>query len=274
MAKSILITGCSSGIGKRAAEMLAARNWQVFATARQEEDLDRLGAIEGVTPLQMDYRDRASIETAAATALEQTNGRLYALFNNGGFGQPGAVEDLTTDVLRAQFETNFFGWHELTRRIIPAMRQNKAGRIIQCSSIFGFVSANYRGAYTASKHALEALSDAMRMELNGTGIHVSLIEPGPIRTKFVERALKAYTENIDLENSPHRETYKARIEAMNGGGQQNFKLEPDIVVDKLLHALTASSPKSRYYVTIPTYAMAYAKRLLPTKLIDKILMSN
>ncbi len=274
MPQSILITGCSSGIGKRAAEMLAAKNWRVFATARKDEDLAMLGKINGITPLYLDYREPTSISDAANAAIEQTDGKLYALFNNGGYGQPGAVEDLPTSALRDQFETNFFGWHDLTRHVLPLMRQNNSGRIIQCSSIFGFVSAHYRGAYTASKHALEALSDALRQELIGTNIHVSLIEPGPIRSNFVERALKAYREEIDMENSPHREIYKARIDAMHGGGQQTFKLEPDIVVAKLEHALTAKKPKTRYYVTIPTYAMAYAKRFLPTKLIDKIITSN
>lgn len=274
MTRSILITGCSSGIGKRASEILAAKNWQVFATARRQQDLEMLGKIKGVTPLAMDYCDTNSIKNTADEVLAATDGQLYALFNNGGYGQPGAVEDLPTEALRIQFETNFFGWHDLTRRIIPSMRKNGKGRIIQCSSIFGFVSAHYRGAYTASKHALEALSDALRQELMDTDIHVSLIEPGPIRTKFVARALAAYNAAIDIEKSPHREVYKARIEAMNGGGQETFKLEPDIVVAKLEHALTAKTPKTRYYVTLPTYAMAYAKRLLPTKLIDKIIMAN
>ena len=274
MPQSILITGCSSGIGKKAAEILAAKNWQVFATARKEEDLALLAKIKGVTPLYLDYRDPASIKAAADSTLAQTDGKLYALFNNGGYGQPGAVEDLPTSALKDQFETNFFGCHDLTRQIIPAMRKNGGGRIIQCSSILGFISAHYRGAYTASKHALEALTDSMRMELKGTNIHISLIEPGPIATNFLPNALAAYQKNIDFENSPHKDIYKVRIKAMQAGGQQNFKLKPDKVVAKLEHALTAKTPKARYYVTLPTYFMAYAKRVLPTKLIDKIMMSN
>lgn len=274
MSKSILITGCSSGIGQRAAEILVQKGWHVFATARKTEDIERIKSNLGCDVFYLDYTDPHSIETTADAVLEQTNGKLFALFNNGGYGQPGAVEDLPTEALRVQFETNFFGWHHLTKRILPSMRENNNGRIIQCSSIFGFISAKYRGAYTASKHALESLSDAMRQELANTNIHISIIEPGPIRTKFVERALKAYETNIDLENSPHSIAYQTRIAAMKKGGDERYKLEPDIVVDKLEHALTSSSPKARYYVTTPTYVMAYAKRILPTKLIDKIMSSN
>ena len=272
--KAILITGCSTGIGRRAAELLHKQGWQVFATARRDEDIAMLGNDIGVTGLFLDYQDSASIKDAADRVLDQTNGKLFALFNNGGYGQPGAVEDLDTDVLRAQFETNFFGWHDLTRRVIPAMRSNGGGRIIQCSSVFGFVSAHYRGAYTASKHALEALTDAMRQELRGTNIHVSIIEPGPIRTAFNERALKSYRDNIDMAASPHREKYQQRVDDLEKGGDSTFKLEPDAVVEKLQHALTAKNPKSRYYVTVPTYVLAYAKRFLPTKLIDEILIRN
>lgn len=273
MQKSILITGCSSGIGKRAAEMLHDEGWDVHATARREEDLEMLRQL-GVSAYKMDYEDAASIEETANQVISATNGRLYALFNNGGYGQPGAVEDLAPAVLRRQFETNFFGWHDLTHRLMPHMRKNGAGRIIHCSSVFGFVSAHYRGAYTASKHALEALADAMRQELKETDIHVSLIEPGPIRTKFNQRALQSYLDNIDMQNSPHKAVYQQRIDNLEKDGADRFKLEPDAVVEKLRHALTAKRPKSRYYVTVPTYVLAYAKRFLPTKLIDEILIRN
>jgi len=274
MSKSILITGCSSGIGKCAAKRLSEKGWHVFATARTRQDLDMLASELDVTALHLDYTDPASITETANTVLEQTNGKLFALFNNGAYGQPGAVEDIPTQVLRTQFETNFFGWHDLTRQIIPAMRANNEGRIIQCSSVLGFVSATYRGAYCASKFALEALSDAMRLELSDSNIYVSIIQPGPIRTNFVENALKAYTQHIDIDRSVHSDSYKARIKAMEEGGKQSFKLEPDVVVSKLEHALSSRLPKRRYYVTTPTYAMAYAKRFLPTALIDKIMLNN
>lgn len=274
MNKTILITGCSSGIGKRAAEILSQQGWDVHATARKEEDLVMLREKPGVSAHYLDYENKTSIQKTAEDVIGATNGKLFALFNNGGYGQPGAVEDLETDILRRQFETNFFGWHELTRKIIPIMRQNGEGRIIQCSSVFGFVSAHYRGAYTASKYAVEALSDALRQELRETNIHISLIEPGPIRTEFNTRALKSYQDNIDMENSPHREIYEKRVASLKKGGANQFKLEPDAVVEKLMHALTAKTPKTRYYVTTPTYILALAKRFLPTKLIDEILIRN
>lgn len=274
MSKSILITGCSSGIGQQAVKTLSQKGWQVFATARTPKDIDRLNTHTNVTALYLDYTDQTSIAKTADTVLEQTQGKLFALFNNGGYGQPGAVEDVPTQALRTQFETNVFGWHDLTTRLIPTMRTNDAGRIIQCSSILGFFSPPYRGAYAASKYAIEALTDAMRLELRKTNIEVCLIEPGPIRTKFIQRAIKAYQNNIDLENSIHANNYKDRIAAMQQGGKTRFKLEPECVVAKLEHALTAKNPKSRYYVTVPTYAMAYAKGLLPTKLVDRLALNN
>ncbi len=274
MTKSVLITGCSSGIGLAAARVLHDKGWHVIATARQQEDLNTLNEKLGVEAIYLDYAVPKSIEEAADYVLSITDGKLYALFNNGAYGQPGAVEDLPTDALRAQFEANVIGWHDLTKRLLPAMRNAKEGRIVQCSSIFGFVSGHYRGAYNASKYAIEALSDAMRQELRGTGIHVSIIEPGPVRTRFVENAVSAFDTAIDLDASPHAATYKKRIAAMRKGGSDMFKVEPEIVVDKLLHALTAKRPKTRYYVTIPTYFLAYAKRFLPTRLIDEILIRN
>lgn len=274
MTKSILITGCSSGIGLSAAKILHEKGWHVFATARRDQDLQMLKHDLGISALYLDYSEPQSISETASKVLEETDNKLYGLFNNGAYGQPGAVEDLTPDVLRAQFEANVIGWHDLTVRLLPAMRRANQGRIIQCSSVFGFVSGHYRGAYNASKYAIEALSDAMRQELRDTNIYVSLIEPGPIRTRFVENAIEAYEKNIDIDNSPHTNKYKSRLEGMKKGGADVFKLEPEIVVEKLLHALTSRQPKSRYYVTIPTYFLAYAKRLLPTKLIDEILIRN
>ena len=181
--KSILITGCSSGIGAASARVMRERGWQVFATARRPEDIERLQA-EGVRALRLDYCKPDTIAETADTVLSETDGRLFALFNNGAYGQLGAVEDVPTSALRAQFEANLFGWHDLTCRLIPAMRKQGAGRIVQCSSVLGLVAMKHRGAYVASKFALEGLSDALRLELRGTGIHVSVIQPGPIGTPF------------------------------------------------------------------------------------------
>lgn len=261
--RSVLITGCSSGIGECCARGMKQRGWRVFATARKPEDIERLTA-EGLETFYLDYTEPDSIAACADGVLAATDGRLGALFNNGAYGQPGAVEDLRPDVLRVQFEANFFGWHDLTCRVIPAMRANGGGRIVQNSSVLGLVSLRYRGAYNASKFALEGLTDALRQELAGTGIFVSLIEPGPIRSRFVEHALAAYRANVDLESSPHRDVYRRRVAAMEAGGQQSFKLGPEAVLGKLVHALESRRPKPRYYVTAPTYLMALARRALTT----------
>jgi len=272
--RSILVTGCSSGIGLSAARMLKDRGWRVFATARKPEDLTRLRDKIGVESLYLDYAEPASIADAASHVLDATRGKLTALFNNGAYGQPGAVEDLTPDVLRAQFEANVFGWHDLTCRVLPAMRANGGGRIVFCSSVLGFVVGPYRGAYCASKFAVEALADALRMELTGSGVHVVLIEPGPIASRFLENALAAYRRNIDLEGSAHREIYRDRLSSMEQGGDQTFKLGPEAVVNKLIAALESPKPKARYYVTVPTYVAALLRRILPTRTLDAVAIRN
>ncbi|MGB6388237.1 MAG: SDR family oxidoreductase [Methyloceanibacter sp.] len=272
--RTILITGCSSGIGLASARMMKSRGWRVFATARKPEDIARLKHEEGVESLYLDYAEPASIAAAARQVLAETENGLDALFNNGAYGQPGAVEDLRPEILRAQFEVNVFGWHDLTCRVIPAMRARSEGRIVFCSSVLGLIAAPYRGAYAASKFAIEALADTLRMELEQTGIKISLIEPGPIATRFVEHALEAYRRNIDLETSPHRDIYRARIARMEDGGSQSFKLGPEAVAMKLVHALESSRPKPRYYVTFPTYAAAILRRLLPSRALDAVARRN
>jgi NAD(P)-dependent dehydrogenase (short-subunit alcohol dehydrogenase family) len=269
--RSILVTGCSSGIGLTAARMLRERGYRVLASARQPADVDRLRA-EGLEALSLDLDDDASIASAVDEVLERTAGRLYALFNNGAYGQPGAVEDLTRAVLRAQLETNLLGWHELTRRLIPAMRANGEGRIVNNSSVLGLVAFAYRGAYVCSKFALEGLTDTLRLELRGTGIHVALIEPGPILTRFRENALRQWEANIDVEHSPHRARYEAmRARLAKEGPAQPFTLPPEAVVRRLFHALESRRPKARYYVTFPTHLFAVLRRLLPTAALDAIL---
>lgn len=266
--RTILITGCSSGIGLAAAEGMTARGWQVFATARQTSDLDFLANEVGVRAVPLELSDPKSVAGCAETVLNETDGKIDAVFNNAAFGQVGAVEDLTPDVLRQQLEINVIGTHALTQKLIPAMRANGYGRIVQCSSVLGFVTAPYRGAYCASKYALEALSDAMRYELHGSGINVSLIEPGPIRSRFVERAMAGLKANVAIDTSPHRNIYLARLEKMQAGGASRFKLEPEAVVKKLIHAVESQRPRARYYVTVPTYLAAASKWLLPTVAAD------
>ena len=270
MTRTILITGCSSGIGWHCALGLKARGWRVFATARKPEDLARLQA-EGVEALFLDYADRASVSACAAEVSRLAGGKLDALFNNGAFGQPGAVEDLTREVLETQFATNVFGWHQLTRECLPLMRANGSGRIVQCSSVLGLVALKWRGAYNSSKFAIEALSDTLRLELRGSGIFVSLIEPGPITSKFVETSLKNFEKNIDESASHYQEAYARQRARLGRGGSARYKLGPEAVLEKLVHAVEAERPHARYYVTKPTHYMGIARRILPQRLLDYVL---
>jgi NAD(P)-dependent dehydrogenase (short-subunit alcohol dehydrogenase family) len=253
---------------------MKTRGWRVFATARKPEDLERLRDELAVESLYLDYTEPHSIEAAAKQVLEATDGKLTALFNNGAYGQPGAVEDLKPHVLRAQFEANVFGWHHLTTLLIPAMRLQKAGRIVFCSSVLGLVAAPYRGAYCASKFAIEALADALRLELAPSGIKVILIEPGAIATRFLEHALGAYRRNIDLDGSHHRDIYRARIARLEAGGSQTFKLGPEAVAAKLARAVESKRPKPRYYITVTTHVGALLRRILPTRALDVIASGN
>ncbi len=266
----MLITGCSSGIGHASARMLKGKGWRVFATARKDADLVRLES-EGLEALRLDYADPITISECVGEVAERTQGKLFALFNNGAYGQPGAVEDLSRAALTAQFEANVFGWHELTRDCLKLMRANGSGRIVNNSSVLGLTAMKWRGAYCASKFAIEALSDVLRLELNGTNIHISLIEPGPIATRFVEHALEAFERNIDEETSHYRDVYARQRLRLNGGGSKRFKLPPEAVALKLVHALESRKPRRRYYVTVPTYVMAWARRLLPPPALDRLL---
>jgi NAD(P)-dependent dehydrogenase (short-subunit alcohol dehydrogenase family) len=270
---SIIVTGCSSGIGAYCAEALKRDGWRVFATVRNPDQMQALEA-RGIEAVVMDYTDADSIARLVEIVAERTNGRIDALFNNGAYGQPGAVEDLTTEVLRRQFETNVFGWHELTRRVIPFMRAQGHGRIVQCSSILGLLPYRWRGAYTASKYALEGLSLTLRMELEGSGIQVSLIEPGPIESRFTANALAKIRENIDLVNSPHAADYSKQLARLDGTGPVNrHKLGPDAVYKVLVHALTASRARPHYLVTKPAKQGALLKRLLPADLFYRLMRS-
>jgi NAD(P)-dependent dehydrogenase (short-subunit alcohol dehydrogenase family) len=266
--KSILITGCSSGIGLDAARTLHKRGWRVFATCRQQGDCDRLIA-EGLESVRLDYADEASIAAAVDTALERTGGTLDALFNNGAFACPGAVEDLPRGALREIFEVNLFGYHDLARRVIPTMRRQGEGRIINCSSVLGLVGMRFRGAYVATKFAMEGLTDVLRIEMQGTGIRVILIEPGPIGTRIRENAIPHFERWIDWENSARRDQYaELRGRLYEKSGPDRFELPASAVTAKLIHALEAARPAPRYFVTTPTYLMNIARRVLPTRMLD------
>lgn len=269
--KTVLITGCSSGIGYETASALNNRGHRVICSARKAEDVERLQG-EGFECILLDLSSSQSIHEAVRSLIAMTDGNIDALFNNGAFGQPGAVEDLSREALRNQFETNFFGVHELTNLLIPLMRKRGQGRIIYNSSILGFVAMKYRGAYNASKFALEGLADTLRLELRGSGIQIVLIEPGPIESRFRQNAFEMYRQYIDSERSFHRETYlsmEARLQ--KSGPAAPFTLPASAVAAKVIHALESENPKCRYRVTAPTYLFAFLKRLLPTTVLDRIL---
>lgn len=274
--KTILITGCSSGIGYDAAHTLAKRGWRVLASCRKPQDAERL-ADEGLETLVLDYQDTDSIRTAFAAAMDKTSGKLDALFNNGAFGMGGAIEDIPTDAWREMFEANFFGWHELTRLAIPVMRRAKRGRIIQCSSVLGFVGARMRGPYVASKFALEGYTDVLRLELRNTGIDVVLIEPGPVDTMIRQNAQAHYTKWTEKTDTPWADFYKTTLEPRlfaEDPPPDRFELKTPAVTKKLIHALEAARPRPRYYVTTPTYIAGYLKRLMPTRWLDWVLMKG
>ncbi|MHA2940016.1 SDR family oxidoreductase [Vibrio sp. RC27] len=269
--KSILITGCSSGIGYTAAHALHKRGYQVIASCRQIDDVNRL-VEEGLTCIHLDLANTDSIIAAVKQTLELANGQLDALFNNGAYGQPGALEDLPTDGLRAQFETNVFGWHELTTQLLPHFRQHGSARIIQNSSVLGFAALKYRGAYNASKFAIEGWSDTLRLELLDTDIKIAILEPGPIETQFRTNALEAFNRWINVKNSYHEKIYKIQMDRLNSETSNNrFVLPAEGCLPAIYHALEAPSPKLRYRITQPTKVFAVLKRILPGKLLDKLL---
>ncbi|MFT6452245.1 MAG: NAD(P)-dependent dehydrogenase (short-subunit alcohol dehydrogenase family) [Halocynthiibacter sp.] len=270
LSKSILITGCSSGIGYDAAHTLAKRGYRVFATCRQETDCERLRS-EGLESFTLDYEDTASIHAAFAEAIKRTGGTLDALYNNGAYAIPGAVEDLPTDALRLNFEANFFGWHELTRLAIPVMRAQGHGRIVNCSSVLGLIGLKWRGSYVATKFAVEGLTDTLRLEMRDTPIKVSLIEPGPIPTDFRLNSQKNFERWIDWKASPRAAQYEKSLRPRlydDSGTPDRFELPCAAVTAKLIHALEAPNPRAHYYVTTATYIAGFAKRFLPQRAID------
>ncbi|WP_111638836.1 SDR family NAD(P)-dependent oxidoreductase [Marinomonas shanghaiensis] len=272
MQYSVLITGCSSGIGLAAAKMLQERDFLVVASCRKQEDVAALQAQGIKHVVQLDLADSASIEKGLQDTLAITHGELFALFNNGAYGQPGAVEDLPVDALRAQFECNVFGTHELTTKVLKVMLAQGYGRIVNNSSVLGLVAAPFRGAYNASKFALEGLTDTLRLELFDTPIKVSLIEPGPIESRFRANALLALQNNIDMDNSRHKKGYEDAIARLSKEGVTSSQTLPaSAVVNKLIHALESTRPKARYYVTLPTYGAVLMKRVLPTCLLDWVM---
>jgi NAD(P)-dependent dehydrogenase (short-subunit alcohol dehydrogenase family) len=271
--KSILITGAASGIGFDAAQTLQSKGWRVFASCRQKADAERLMANGFPDAIHLDYEDPDSIAAAVNHVQTSTGGSLDALFNNGAYAIPGPIEDLSRAAMTASLSANFLGWHDLTVQLLPAMRAQGHGRIVNCSSVLGLVATPYRGAYCASKFAVEAWSDALRMEMVDAGIFVSLIEPGPIVTEFRANAVKRFEQWVDWENSLRVEEYRTGLldRVYKGSGNSPFSKPASAVTAKLIHAIESPRPKARYFVTVPTYGADVLRRLLPTSLLDQVM---
>ncbi len=273
--RSVLITGCSSGIGYDAAHGLAKAGWQVFASCRKPEDVARLQA-EGLTCLQIDMTDPDSMDAALAHILAATGGELSALVNNAAFGLPGAIEDLPTDGLRSVFETNFFGLHDLTRKVIPIMRAQGHGRIVNIGSVLGYVVYKWRAAYTTTKYALEGYTDTLRLEMADTPIKIILVDPGPITSRIRQNSVAHFERWVDWEASPRQAQYRTFLlkRLYEDRGPDPFELPPAAVTRKLIAALDAARPPAKVYVTTPAYAMNFARRLLPTRALDWIIQKG
>jgi len=266
---SVLITGCSSGIGKETALYLKEKEYLVFATARDEKDVKELKEL-GFEAFLLDVTKPKTIKKTLKKILEITNGTLDVIFNNAGFGQPGAIEDLTTDVLKEQFETNLFGLHEVTNQVLPIMKKQGYGKIIQHSSVLGLISLKFRGAYNASKYAVEGLTDTLRLELKESNIDVTLLNTGPVTSDFRKNAVKNLKKNVDIEHSQFKEIYHKNMEANKSKVPFNL---PAISVAKVVEKIIlTNNVKPRYYITKATYILGYLKRLLPTKTLDRILI--
>ena len=273
MKKNILITGCSGGIGYAAAHHLSNIGYDVTATARKVDDVEMLRK-EGFDAYLLDVTKPQTLGDTLDIILEKSGGKLYGVFNNAGYGQPGALEDVNTDVLREQFETNVFGLHEITRRVIPIMRAQGYGRIIQHSSVLGLISLRFRGAYNASKYAVEGLCDTLRLELSDTNIFVCTLNTGPIHSRFRDNAIKKYYQHIDGENSIFAEEYRHDVlqREEEKDGDSLFTRGPEAVIKKVVHALESPRPNARYYITPATHLLGNLKRILSTKTLDRILL--
>ena len=273
MTKNILITGCSSGIGYDAAKTLHQRGWRVFATCRKEKDCKRLQD-EGLESFLLDYGKEESIVSAISTIQVLTEGKLDAIFNNGAFLLPGAVEDLSRDALRNIFEVNFFGHIDLINKALPLLLKSDDGRVINCSSVLGFAALPYRGAYNATKFAIEGITDTIRRERTGEKIKFILIEPGPINTRIRQNATQYFEKWIKWDKSHLIDVYEKLIIPrlyQKNGKKDLFELDCTAVTTKLLHALESRNPKNRYYVTYPTILAKIIMTIFPTSLQDRLL---
>jgi len=265
----IVITGCSTGIGLETARYLKERFVTVYPTARDPKDVEMLQALGFDEAMLLDVRDAAQISQVIERVLEQ-EGQIDVWFNNAGYGQVGAIEDIRTEVLREQFETNVFGLHECTRQIISVMRRQGYGKIIQHSSVLGIVSMFGRGAYNASKYAIEGLTDTLRLELKDTPIYPVLLNTGPVTSCFRDTAVKMLQKNVAIEASLFKERYHASIEGT--ARKVPFSEEAETVAAVIHKIILAEKPAPRYYITKATYLLGYLKRCLSTSWLDRVLL--
>ncbi len=267
--KSVLITGCSSGIGLCIAKGLKEKGYRIFASARSPDDVKNLHNL-GFESLLLDLSSSKSINAAVLKLYEKTDS-LFALINNGAYGQAGALEDISRETLDKQFQSNVFGWHELTNLVLPKMRDNNAGRVIYISSVLGFVAMPLRGPYVASKFAIEGLIGTLRLELSDTNIRLSSIQPGPIESKFRQNAYLAFQQNVDISKSHYQNQYKIMIKRLQSGKNAKFTLPPEAVLKSAIHALESNNPKNYYQVTFPTKLFSILGKIFPSKWMDYIL---
>ncbi len=272
--RHVVITGCSSGIGYCLAKGLKERGYQVIASCRHQKDVDRLIQEGLIGSIRIDLTDEDNINEAVGLIQEISGNNVYGLINNGAFGQPGAMIDMRREVLRDQFETNVFGTQQLTNGLLPLMLQQGTGRVIQISSVLGFVCLRFRGPYNASKYALEAMTDTMRLEHRNSGVYFSLVEPGPITSRFRSNALKKYQDNIDGSGSLFKATYEELEKRLQSTEEIRFTLPPEAVLKATIHAMESRRPKIRYHVTFPTHILAFLKRVLSDRWLDAFLHSQ
>ncbi|CAA6822326.1 MAG: Putative NAD(P)-dependent oxidoreductase EC-YbbO [uncultured Sulfurovum sp.] len=266
--QNIVITGCSTGIGLATAEYLKEQGYKVYPTVKNEKDLAFLKQMGFNNVMKLDVRKSTEISEVINTVLNE-DGKIDCWFNNAGFGQAGAVEDIQTAILKEQFETNVFGLHECTRQIIPIMRKQGHGKIIQHSSVLGLISLFGRGAYNASKYAIEGLTDTLRLELKDSNIYPVLLNTGPITSSFRKTAMQKLEKNVAIHDSIFSDYYAKNLSAEKSKVPFN---EEAISVAKVVHKIIlANKPKPRYYITKATYLLGYAKRILSTSVLDYLL---
>jgi NAD(P)-dependent dehydrogenase (short-subunit alcohol dehydrogenase family) len=274
VSKAVLITGCSSGIGRAAAERLASNGWNVYASARRIEDIKDL-ADRGCKTIALDVTDEGSMAAAART-VEEAEGAIGALVNNAGYSQSGALESVPMDLVRRQFETNVFGLVRLTQLVLPGMRRQRWGRIVNLSSMGGRLTFPGGAFYHATKHAVEALSDALRFEVRGFGINVSIVEPGLIITRFGEAAV-ASMDPKPADDPAYAEFNAAVAKNTVGayeGGMSKLGAGPEAVAKVIERAITARRPKPRYVVTASARVMIGLHGVMTDRTWDRFLSSQ